>query len=147
MSSSDARAPGVVRLSLAHDAATIGELLVHEATHAYVHLLEHAGPVDDGSDATLYYSPFKRAMRPIRAILLAFHAFANVALFYRALLRRNAPINRLAVQDTLAELEQHLYAVTTPLRSTSALTDKGAALRDHLLARLADESRTTAPPV
>ena len=144
MSSSDARAPGVVRLSLAHDAATIAELLVHEATHAYFHLLEHAGPVEDGSDPTLYYSPFKRAMRPIRAILLAFHAFANVALLYETLLRTGAPVNAPAVRHALEELTVHLDAITPALTSTSALTDLGAAMRDLLLQRLAETRRAVA---
>src|SRR5262249_18543782 len=84
LSSSNPHHPGVVQLSIGQDPLVLAELLVHEASHQYFHLMEYVGPVDDGSDSTLYYSPFKGTERPLRAILLAYHAFANVLLLYRA---------------------------------------------------------------
>lgn len=136
MSSSDALASGVVRMSLSHDPVTIAELMVHEATHGYFHLLENAGPIEDGSDPTLYYSPFKRQIRPIRAILLAFHAFANIVFFYRLLLESGARIDRRAVQEASGEVERQLDTLREPLLQTPALTERGIAVRDELFEQL-----------
>ncbi|GHO82599.1 aKG-HExxH-type peptide beta-hydroxylase [Dictyobacter formicarum] len=60
-SSSYADRPGVVTISFPARLAALAEMLVHEATHQYFHLLSSVGNVDDGSDATLYYSPYKTA--------------------------------------------------------------------------------------
>jgi ADP-heptose:LPS heptosyltransferase len=138
LSSSDPRAPGVVRLSLDHDPATIAELLVHEASHAYFQLLEQTGPVDDGSDQQLYYSPFKQADRPVRVILLTYHAFANVVLLYRALLRSRAPVSKRHVLGEVNDTLRKLEPLEDALFTTRALTPAGAAVRSALKARLVE---------
>ena len=40
-----------------------------------------AGPVDDGSDTILHYSPLVDRGRPLDRILFAFHACANILGF------------------------------------------------------------------
>jgi len=142
LSFSDPGAPGVVLLSLNHDPIAIAESLVHEASHAYFRMLEQAAPVDDGSDKTLYYSPFKRELRPIRAILFAYHAFANVALFYRTLLSSRARFDRDAVSASMGELTEKLGVLRSALMSTSALTPPGIIVRDELTTKLNSESHT-----
>jgi HEXXH motif-containing protein len=81
-SGSDKTSLGCVYISNNKDLASIGEMLIHEATHNYFYLLtQMGGPVTGGSDG-LYYSPFVHSMRPLDRILLAYHAFANVYLYY-----------------------------------------------------------------
>ncbi len=143
LSSSDAREPGVVRLSLAHDSATIAELLVHEVSHAYFHLLEQTGPVDDGSDQKLYYSPFKQANRPVGIILLTYHAFANVVLLYRALLRSRAPVSAHHILGEVNDTTHKLQVLERALFSTRALTTRGLVVRNALKERLVETG--TAP--
>jgi hypothetical protein len=128
---------GVIELSFDSRLVSIAEALVHESTHQYLHLATRVASVDDGSDVTLYYSPVKRTGRPIRAILVAYHAFANVVLFYR--LCRTGGIdddgycarNEEETRAQLAVLEQ-------ALRTTRALTDVGEALWRPLARRLAE---------
>ena len=137
-------APGVVRLSLAHDPATIAELLVHEASHAYFHLLAQAGPVDDGSDRALYYSPFKGATCPIGVILLTYHAFANVVLLYRTLLRTCAPLSKRHVLGEVSDTLSKLEPLESALSSTRALTPRGMTVWSALKERLNQTVRQAA---
>lgn len=58
------------------------EMLIHEASHQYFHLLAKVGPVTSGDDEERFYSPFVKTLRPLSRLLLAYHAFANVISFY-----------------------------------------------------------------
>jgi len=134
-SSGDDDRPGIVEISFPHGAAAIAEMLVHETSHQHFYLLTRLGEVDDGTDTELYHSPVKREGRPIRAILLAYHAFANVALFYRACLASGVDDGgycRRNLERHLPELE----VLERHLRATDALTDVGRALWEPLVSRL-----------
>ncbi|HEX4341223.1 MAG TPA: HEXXH motif-containing putative peptide modification protein [Polyangiaceae bacterium] len=74
---------GVVIIGLPVDSVSLGELLVHEASHQMLHLVEAAATISNGYDDRKYYSPFARAERDIRRMLVGFHAFANIALYYQ----------------------------------------------------------------
>src|SRR6185312_15271355 len=80
-SGSSASEPGRCHMSVRAGQVKLAEMLVHEATHQYYYLVTRLGPVDDGTDSTLYYSPVKNCYRPLAYILIAYHAFANVLLF------------------------------------------------------------------
>ena len=127
--------PGLLHLSIDVLPVMIAELLVHEATHQYMYLLRRLGPLDDGSDPTLYYSPVKQTGRPIAAIALAYHAFANIILFYRYCQANNLPDdgycqrNEKLMMQQVAVLEQALY-------TSRALTAHGRALWEPLAWRL-----------
>jgi len=73
---------GVVVIGLPADSATLGELLVHEASHQLLHLVEPVVAISNGYDTHQYFSPFARADRDVRRMLLGFHAFANIAAYY-----------------------------------------------------------------
>jgi HEXXH motif-containing protein len=73
---------GVVVIGLPVDSVSLGELLVHEASHQMLHLVEAAAAISNGYDEHQYFSPFARAERDIRRMLVGFHAFANIALYY-----------------------------------------------------------------
>lgn len=60
------------------------QIMVHEATHNYLHACSVLSPLVNDSDEKLYYSPIKKTERPLEAILMTYHAFANVILFLDA---------------------------------------------------------------
>lgn len=142
VSGSTAQYYGTTYLCLDVEPAAIGEMLVHEGSHQYYHILTWLGPVDDGSDETLYYSPVKRKGRPIAYILLAYHAFANVMLYYQRCRMRDIGSeartycleNEKRLWPQLDELEAHL-------RSARSLTPLGAALWEPLAAAMGELER------
>jgi HEXXH motif-containing protein len=126
-SASDASVLGHVAVSAPASPLQIAELFVHESTHQYFHLAEQLGPLHDGSDAHLYYSPVKRCPRPIERILLAHHAFANILLFYRCVIERELD----CTGDAQASFDRHarsLRQLELALDATQALTALGRAL-------------------
>lgn len=134
-SGSSNRRPGVLNISFPAKPAACAEMLVHEASHQYLYLLERLGPVEDGSDPNLYFSPIKQCGRPIRAILLAFHAFANVLLFYR--MCRESDLSDggyWATQE--AQLRPQVDELAKALSMTRALTARGEALWQPVAERI-----------
>jgi HEXXH motif-containing protein len=126
---------GVIHVSASPSVPAIAELLVHEASHQYFHLLCLLEAFDDGSDANLYYSPAVRTDRPLERIGVAYHAFANILLFYDSCLTSGIDDggycrrNREALSPDVARLE-------APLRGSDALTSVGRALSEPLMERL-----------
>jgi HEXXH motif-containing protein len=133
--SSTARS-GAVEMSFGCSTAAIAEMLVHEASHQYLHLLTRLDDVDDGSDASLYYSPVKGTGRPIRAILVAYHAFANVLLMYRRCLAAGADPDGYFARS-VERTERELAQLDQALETTTALTEVGEALWLPLRKRVA----------
>jgi HEXXH motif-containing protein len=62
---------------------SIAEMLVHESSHQYFNQVHLSEPLVNPAHDGMYYSPFKRRDRPLVRILVAYHAFANVLLFYQ----------------------------------------------------------------
>jgi HEXXH motif-containing protein len=127
--------PGVIHMSMEVQPVIIAELLVHEATHQYMHLLRRLGPLDDGSDPTLYYSPVKQTGRPIGAIALAYHAFANIVLFYRLCQVNNLADDGYCRRNEMILADQ-VYVLEQALHTSQALTAQGRALWEPLAWRL-----------
>jgi HEXXH motif-containing protein len=123
-------APGVVGLSNPDDPVLLAEILVHEATHQYLFVLGKLQPLDDGTDTVLYFSPFKNCGRPIASIVLTYHAFGNVLLFYRSL--RAALANRAhrgkRLVRRIESLEADLGVLEGHLESSRSLTPAGEGL-------------------
>jgi HEXXH motif-containing protein len=74
--------PGLVELDmLAED--QILEALVHESAHLYLYLTEAGGPLINPDHTERYSSPLRADPRPLRGILLAYHALAFISARYR----------------------------------------------------------------
>lgn len=127
--------PGIVNASINIRPVMLAELLVHEGTHQYMHLLSRFGPLDDGSDPTLYYSPVKKTGRPISAIALSYHAFANIILFYRLCQANGLADDGYCAYNEKVMLEQ-VAILEEPLHTSQALTPQGQALWEPLAWRL-----------
>jgi HEXXH motif-containing protein len=135
--------PGVVCVSNSvsnhENPWALAEVLVHEATHQYLYIARRLGRMDDGKDDTLYFSPFRNTGRPIYNILITYHAFANVVLFYRTALAHGQSADgtsALVVQERVKELEQTLQPLEQALQSTRSLTPLGLALWEPLRGQL-----------
>ena len=127
--------PGTISLSFPTPAITLGELLIHEVAHQYFFLLSRIGNVDDGSDPNLYYSPIKKRDRPVKSILIAYHAFANVLLYYRLCRDEgisNNPYYALKEEKLYSQLKQ----LEVPLQTSPAITSVGNALWKPLSERI-----------
>jgi HEXXH motif-containing protein len=122
--------PGFVHVAHASPVQMI-EMLVHEMSHQHYYLATRLGPVDDGTDTNRYWSPVKRADRPIANILLAYHAFANVILMMRGLASHWTKTGA-SIPDNESEICEQLVALERPLRATSALTEIGRGLFEPL---------------
>lgn len=128
--------PGVICVSDQCLRWPLAEMLVHEATHQYLHILNRLGPLDDGTDENLYFSPFRNKGRPIAYIAIAYHAFANVLLFYRAARERGNRPDSIGSTGPFAQrestLERQLAQIEEPLRQSRSLTALGRALWEPL---------------
>lgn len=121
-------------ISDCRDPLVVGEMLVHEASHQYFHSIEALEDVADQTDPTTYYSPFVRRQRTIDRLLLAYHAFANVYLYYRECsasqdLHKQANAGLRIVYDDLSVVEDTLM-------TSDKLTPTGRALIEPLYREL-----------
>lgn len=128
--------PGIIHASHGLGRMDIAEILIHECAHQYFYMLQRVGPVDDGTDATLYWSPPIRKNRPLSRILMAYHALANVRLFYEFI---RASGGSVAAYVDLYEHEMNasIASLDIPLRNNPALTALGRGLYEPLASRLA----------
>lgn len=126
---------GLICVSLGLNAVALAESFVHEASHQYLNLLCRLGPIDDGTDTILYYSPIMRKERPLSRIVVAYHAFANMLLLYR-LCRANGIADDRYCARREAELVSQVEQLESPLRTNQALTSIGRGLCDPLIERL-----------
>lgn len=124
---------GTIHISDNIRVLSLAEMLIHEASHQYFELLNKLGPTVDPGHTELYYSPVKKCDRPLHKILLAYHAFANVMLFYRGVAECGLADSRFAkfqnvLNDELRQLEQ-------PLLENDAILPIGRALVEPLIER------------
>ncbi|WP_437973193.1 HEXXH motif-containing putative peptide modification protein [Sorangium sp. So ce295] len=135
-SGSERFSPGVVCVSDQPFRWPLAEMLVHEATHQYLHIITRLGPLDDGTDQSLYFSPFRNKERPIFFIVVAYHAFANVLMFYRTARERGLVPERVITSEAFASREEtltkQLRAIEDPLKNARSLTPLGRALWEPL---------------
>jgi HEXXH motif-containing protein len=146
-SGSSAAEPGRCHMSFPSSPVALAEMLIHETTHQYYYLVTRLGPVDDGTDTTLYYSPVKGCDRPIYYILIAYHAFANVLLFSQRCLAAGYNDSDGHLHRNVHMLTEWLETLDKPLRNTTALTTVGKALWLPLARRLRDASRPSLDPL
>jgi len=117
-------------ISDCRDPLVIGEMLVHEASHQYFHSITPLEDVADQTDPTTYYSPFVRRQRTIDRLVLAYHAFANVYLYYRECLA-SQDLHKQASAG-LRTVYNDLSVVEETLMTSDKLTPTGRALIEPL---------------
>jgi HEXXH motif-containing protein len=126
--------PGMIYLSAVDHPARMAEMLIHETSHQYFHVLSLVGDVDDGSDTAEHFSPVVKEGRSIRMVLFAYHAFANVLRFYR--LYRDAVGATPSLERDSAEIEGDVRKLEMILAQNSSLTPLGHSIFDSLRSTL-----------
>ncbi len=116
----------------------VADSFIHEASHQYLNLLSLAFPLANGNDSSLYYSVLARRERPIDRVLLAFHAAANMALFYAEAFRRG----RYECRHNFKWAMDCSKSLREPLDHTTGLTDVGLGIFRPLASAL-DEIDTS----
>lgn len=140
VSRSDTSLPGLVHISHPTDLAGIAEALVHECSHQHYHLLQFIDPLVNGKDEKLYPSPVKLAERSLERLLIAFHAVANMWVFFQRLVPSIS--DRRVRQNSMGRIQKIEAMIPTllkPLRETDGLTDAGRAIFEPLAEQLARE--------
>ena len=112
------------------------EGLIHEACHQYYHLAQLETLFANGQDTRLYWSPYPKQDRPIDRILLAFHAFANLVLFYRACLAGGMPFETERAEVEISFHIDNLRPLSEALEQSPGLTADGRALFEAIRERL-----------
>jgi hypothetical protein len=126
---------GLIHITCYPELAAMAELLVHEASHQYFNLLCLLGPFDDGTDTTQYYSPAVRKSRPLSRIGIAYHAFANILIFYRLCLDSGIIDNGYCAR-MIRRMTDEVRQLQEPLHNNPALTTIGRALCQPLIDRV-----------
>jgi HEXXH motif-containing protein len=105
--------------------------LVHETAHHLLYVTEAAGPLIDPEEGRLFTSPLRHDPRPLRGILLAYHALAFICAFYSDL--EQSLIGKEIIDRTdVANLQRLTYeAESTLLSASSSLTSQGAIFFDR----------------
>lgn len=137
LSGSDEGMFAVVYISDSPDILSLAEMLVHEASHQYFYLVTRLGPPHDPSSEQMFYSPFVNSMRHLDRILMAYHAFGNVYVFYRSYLGLDEEAREVCLKRMGRTLED-LKSVEGHIRDSSELTPIGSALAEPLLRELRD---------
>jgi hypothetical protein len=129
--------PSTIALSSPSTRTSIAEMFVHETSHQYYHILQKFEPVQNPAIEENFFSPVKGVNRPLCMILLAYHAFANVVLFYRKCL--DAGIEETAqCRHNIARHLPELRDMEKSLSSSRSLTDAGRLLYEPLANLIAD---------
>lgn len=119
--------PGTIHMSMLDEPLQICSVLIHEASHQYFNLVSCIVDYVDGQDNSEYYSPTVKKPRPLDRILMAYHAFANVVLFYREC----EMLGILRSEHCKRQFEQFITYVEQldePLRGNKSLTNAGFSL-------------------
>ncbi len=103
-SGSQASLPGVIYGDLHSGDLQILEIFAHETAHLHLHTAAAAAPLIDPNHAGRYSSPLRPEPRPLRGILLAFHALA-----YICSAMRDARAADFAPEERIASILQDLH--------------------------------------
>lgn len=129
-SSSAADLPGLVMADTMSELA-LSELLVHETAHHLLYVTEAGGPLIDADESRLFVSPLRSDPRPMRGILLAYHALAFICAFYADL--DSSPAGKDAVDAADFSNLQRLMgeAESTLLAAAASFTPRGRTFFDR----------------
>lgn len=125
--------PGVIHLDL-FDEVQILEAIAHESAHRHLYLAEAEGPLVDPDHQGRYRSPLRPEPRPLRGILMAYHALAYICAFYADALRAGL-VTLAQVGDDARDLHAKLDDAEATLAANRAfLTPRGADFLDRTVA-------------
>ena len=131
-SGSSALRPGGIDIAISASATETAEMLIHECSHQYLHMVSWFGALVTEA-AQPHYSPLKRRERPLEKILLGYHAFGNVMLAY-AQLRAHGHAEALAGRSHV--ISAYVDELAKPLIEEVGLSTLGREIVRPLRTRL-----------
>jgi HEXXH motif-containing protein len=130
--------PFSVFVTVGEDCSTISSLrvvesLLHEAMHLKLTLIEQEVALVQPTSQSLFYSPWRDELRPVRGVLHGIFVFAAVREFYQQI-RQHVGASPAAtfVTDRIESITQELELVCN-FTETPDLTDAGQVLACSLL--------------
>jgi hypothetical protein len=124
-SASAADLPGIVFADVKSEIALL-EVLVHESAHHLLYITEAGGALIDPAENRRFSSPLRSDLRPLRGILLAYHALAFICAFYKDLEQSavgQGAVDRSDVDGLRAKMAD---AEITLDSAAGSLTEEGA---------------------
>jgi hypothetical protein len=117
--------PGMVNLDLFGGEINILELLIHESAHLYFFLAEMNKKLIEPRCKSLYWSPLRNELRPLRGIFVAYHALVFICAFYNDLnSKKIVPVARFVTEWKKHSDQMEKCEKTLELAS-SCLTEDG----------------------
>lgn len=135
-SGSWADASGVIYMSQPSSALEAAEILIHEGSHQYFHILEKVASTRKKNDTRLFYSPPVGRERPIDRILIAYHAFANVLIFYATAFKKNIGHNDREAFNRFEVMKKDVEFLENTLITCNGLSELGEIIFHPLRSRL-----------
>ena len=117
--------PGAVHVNICANELFLLEALVHESAHCHLYLQEAFGPLINADEAGMYTSPLRCDPRPLRGILLAYHALAHICAFYSDALARGLGDPSLAMNELRRSRDKLFQAERIIGESESRFTELG----------------------
>lgn len=131
-SGSSALRPGGVDIAFPATATETAEMLIHECSHQYLHMVSWFGALIT-KDAKPHYSPLKNCERPLDRIVLGYHAYGNVMLAYTQLGARG---HAEGIASRARVVANYLDELVKPLVDEVGLTALGREIVRPLRHRL-----------
>lgn len=120
-SSSDALVPGQIKISNNCSLFHFNESIAHETAHLNLFLSENNNIlIDPGHTNNIYSSPLRKDKRPLRGILLAFHALVYIQNYYKALLE-------VVPQDHKEEIYRELKDLSRKINDAGETLERAKA--------------------
>lgn len=141
-SGSSALRPGGIDVAVPASAIETAEMLIHECSHQYFHMLSWFGALVT-KDARPHYSPLKGCERPLDRILLGYHAFGNAILAYEQL---RAHGHGEGIAGRYRVISGYLDELVKPLVDEVGLSELGREILRPLRTRLGAVQVTIEPP-
>ncbi len=132
-SSSAAEFPGLIRMDIGYGALRILECLLHESAHRYFYHCETEQPfVEDLFVDRVFPSPLKPRPRPLRSVMLAYHALAYIVAGFAEVADLGLFGRPGALDEELKALRRAtLDAQETCFEAATLLTDNGFAFLEN----------------
>lgn len=124
--------PGGIDVAVPASATETAEMLIHECSHQYLHMVSWFGALVNEA-ARPHYSPLKRRERPLDRIVFGFHAIGNALLAY-AQLRAHGHAEALARRYRV--VSAYLDELVKPLVDEVGLSALGREIVRPLRTRL-----------
>jgi hypothetical protein len=126
---------GGIWLSFPPNPLVVAETIIHEASHVLFHLIEDADPTVEEPDAKRFTVPWRTDQRPLRAVLMGYHAWVRIFGF---LAKVSEPTRQQPAQERMAIIKEALDQAEPILAQAQGYTAMGRAVCGLLAERHAE---------